>query len=191
MSINPQDVLDFWFDPSTEALWYARDSMFDARIREHFGDALDAATRGHLDDWAASPQGWLALLIVLDQFSRNIYRDDARAWVMDHKAQGLALAGISRGDDRRLPPLQRLFAYMPLEHAEDLSLQCRCVDLFEQLVSQVSAPKRGRFEDFLAYARRHHELIERFGRFPHRNALLGRASTSAEQDYLARPGSGF
>jgi uncharacterized protein (DUF924 family) len=191
MSITPQDVLDFWFDPASEALWYVRDAAFDARIHECFGGALDAAARGDLDGWVISPEGWLALLIVLDQFSRNIHRDDARAWAVDDKAQALALAGIERGDDRRLPPLQRLFAYMPLEHAEDLSLQRRCVGLFEQLVSQVPTSERERFEDFLDYARRHHDVIKRFGRFPHRNADLGRASTPAERDYLARPGSGF
>lgn len=191
MSITPQDVLEFWFDPASEARWYVRDSAFDTQIRERFGDALDAAVRGNLDDWAGSPQGWLALLIVLDQFSRNIHRDDARAWGADCKAQALAVAGIASGDDARLSPLQRVFAYMPLEHAEDLSLQRRCVGLFEQLVSHVPASERERFEDFLDYARRHHDVIERFGRFPHRNADLGRNSTPTERDYLASPGSGF
>ncbi|WP_201316057.1 DUF924 family protein [Dyella sp. EPa41] len=188
---TPEDVLEFWFDPAAEVHWFDRDDAFDAHVRERFGAALDAAVRGELDGWEATPEGWLALLIVLDQFSRNIYRDDARAWSHDAKAQALALAGVARGDDQRLAPLRRLFAYLPLEHAEDLSLQRHCVQLFERLVEPLSAGQRAQFENFLDYARRHHDVIERFGRFPHRNAVLGRPSTDAEQAYLARPGSGF
>lgn len=188
---TPQDVLEFWFDPAAEVHWFDRDDAFDAHVRERFGSTLEAAVRGELDGWSATPEGWLALLIVLDQFSRNIYRDDARAWTHDAKAQALALAGITRGDDQRIAPLRRLFAYLPLEHAEDMSLQRHCVQLFERLVDQLPAGQRAQFENFLDYARRHHDVIERFGRFPHRNAVLGRPSTDTEQAYLARPGSGF
>ena len=115
---NPTDVLDFWFADDSRSHWYERDDAFDAAIRERFGDTLDAARRGDLDHWAQTPEGWLALLIVRDQFSRNLYRDDARAWSADPMTQVLALDGIARGDDLRLTPLQRVFAYMPLEHAE-------------------------------------------------------------------------
>ncbi|MDG2540027.1 DUF924 domain-containing protein [Dyella jiangningensis] len=188
---TPEEVLGFWFDPAAEVHWFDRDNAFDAHVRERFGAALKAAADGELDGWSATPEGWLALLIVLDQFSRNIYRDDARAWAYDAKAQALALAGIARGDDQRLAPLRRLFAYLPLEHAENLALQRHCVQLFERLVDPLPAGQRAQFENFLDYARRHHDVIERFGRFPHRNAVLGRPDTDAEQAYLAQPGSGF
>ncbi|WP_266180615.1 DUF924 family protein [Dyella humicola] len=191
MPTTPKDVLDFWFDAAAEAVWFDNDQVFDARIRDRFGDVLEAAARGELDHWTATPGGWLALLIVLDQFSRNIHRSDARAWAADAKAQAMALAGIARGDDLRLSPLQRLFAYLPLEHAEDSALQQRSVDLFGQLLAQSPASEQVRYEDFLDYARRHRDVIDRFGRFPHRNAALGRTSTPEEREYLTRPGSGF
>lgn len=188
---TPTDVLDFWFAGDSQAHWYERDDAFDAAIRERFGDTLDAARRGDLDHWAQSPEGWLALLIVRDQFSRNLYRDDARAWSADPVTQVLALDGVARGDDQRLTPMQRVFAYMPLEHAESLVLQMHCVHLFERLVASQPASERPRFQNFLDYARRHHDVIARFGRFPHRNAVLGRLDTPEELAYLATPGSGF
>lgn len=191
MSVTPEEVLDFWFDPAARPHWFERNDAFDARIRQRFGEALRAAARGDLDDWTATPRGWLALLIVLDQFSRNIHRDDARAWAADTKSQAVALAGIARGDDQRLEPMQRLFAYLPLEHAENLALQHHCVHLFEKLAAHMPEDGREPFDGFLDYARRHHDVINRFGRFPHRNAVLGRPSTPDEQAYLAQPGSGF
>lgn len=191
MPATPADVLDFWFDGTTEALWFERSDAFDATIRERFGDTLVAALRGELHDWADTPEGWLALLIVRDQFSRNLYRNDARAWAGDAGTQAIALEGIARGLDRQLSPLQRVFAYMPLEHAESTDLQKHCVSLFEALVASQPPADRKRFQDYLDYARRHHDVIHRFGRFPHRNAVLGRTDTPAEQVYLASPGSGF
>jgi uncharacterized protein (DUF924 family) len=184
-------VLDFWFDSATEAFWFDQDDAFDASIRERFGDTLEAARRGELDHWAQTPEGWLALLILRDQFSRNLYRNDARAWADDVDTQIIALQGIARGHDRMLSPLQRVFAYMPLEHAESADLQKRCVRLFEELVASQPVAARSRFENYLDYARRHHDVVHRFGRFPHRNAVLGRTDTPAEQAYLATPGSGF
>lgn len=191
MPRSADEVLRFWFDPAVQARWFASDGAFDAQVRERFGDTLEAAVRGELDGWTATPDGWLALLIVLDQFSRNIHRDDAKAWAQDRQSQALALAGIARGDDQRLAPLQRLFAYLPLEHAEDLVLQDHCVQLFERLADQLPEAGREPYLGFLDYARRHRDVIHRFGRFPHRNAMLGRVSTPAEQAYLASPGSGF
>jgi len=188
---TPTDVLDFWFDSASEAHWFERSDAFDATVRERFGPTLEAARRGDLDHWAQNPAGWLALLIVRDQFSRNLYRDDARAWSDDPATQVIALDGIARGFDLQLPPLRRIFAYMPLEHAESSVLQRHCVGLFERLVASQPTAARARFQDFLDYARRHHDVIDRFGRFPHRNAILGRADTPAEQAYLATPGSGF
>jgi len=188
---TPADVLDFWFDSDSEALWYERNDAFDAAIGERFGDTLEAALRGDLDSWADTPEGWLALLIVRDQFSRNLYRHDARAWAGDPGTQVLALDGIAQGYDQRLAPMQRVFAYMPLEHAESPVLQQHCVRLFERLLACQPEAQRPRFQNYLDYARRHHDVIARFGRFPHRNAVLGRTDTPAEQAYLATPGAGF
>lgn len=191
MPVTAHDVLDFWFADTSAAHWFAADAAFDAQMHERFGSVADAAANGQLDGWALDPLGWLALLILLDQFPRNLYRGDSRAWAQDASAQRVALSGIARGDDRQLPPLQRMFAYLPLEHAEDKALQQRSVALFEALCAEVPPPQRKRFEDFLDYARRHRDVIARFGRFPHRNAVLGRTSTPQEVIYLAQPGSGF
>ena len=191
MPATAQDVLDFWFAEASAAHWFAADTGFDAQIRERFGEAAKAAADGRLGDWAATPPGWLALLILLDQFPRNLYRNDPRAWAADASAQRVALSGLARGDDRQLPAVQRVFAYLPLEHAEDIALQQRSVALFEALLADVAPEQRRPFENYLDYARRHREVIARFGRFPHRNATLGRASTPQETLYLAQPGAGF
>jgi uncharacterized protein (DUF924 family) len=191
MPATAHDVLDFWFAETSAVHWFAADAAFDAQIRERFGSAVDAAADGRLDDWAVNPSDWLALLLLLDQFPRNLYRGDSRTWAQDASAQRVALSGIARDDDRQLPPLQRVFAYLPLEHAEDMALQRKSVTLFEALCVEVLPTQRERFEEFLDYARRHHEVIARFGRFPHRNAVLGRTSTPEEMVYLAQPGSGF
>jgi uncharacterized protein (DUF924 family) len=191
MPATAQDVLDFWFAEAGVAHWFAADAAFDAQIRTRFGKAVEAAANGRLDDWMATPPGWLALLILLDQFPRNLYRDDPRAWAADARAQRVALSGLAHGDDRQLPAVQRVFAYLPLEHAEDSALQQRSVDLFEALCAEVPTERRKQFEEFLDYARRHREVIARFGRFPHRNATLGRVSTPEETLYLVQPGAGF
>jgi uncharacterized protein (DUF924 family) len=186
-----QDILDFWFAPAHAAYWFASDAGFDELLRERFGDTAQAAADGLLDGWANTPPGWLALLIALDQFPRNLHRGYARAWMHDVKAQRIALSGIDHGNDRRLPPLQRVFAYLPLEHAEDSVLQQRSVALFEALCAGAPPEQGARFEAFLDYARSHRDVIARFGRFPHRNAALDRTSTPQELVYLARPGAGF
>lgn len=191
MPTTAQDVLDFWFAEANAAHWFAADDGFDARIRERFGAVAQAAAEGRLDDWARTAPGWLALLIVLDQFPRNLYRNDPRAWAADVGAQRVALSGLARGDDRQLPAVQRVFAYLPLEHAEDIALQRRSVALFEALAAAAEPGQRALFEDYLDYARRHQQVIVRFGRFPHRNAVLGRPSTPEELHYLAQPGAGF
>jgi len=184
-----QDVLDFWFDPANEPRWFERDDAFDAQIRTRFGSLQAQAASGELDGWADTPSRWLALLILLDQFSRNLYRNDPRAFASDAHAQALALAGIAQGHDAALPPLWRSFAYLPLEHAEDAVLQRHCVNLFGRLCAQT--PGEARYANYLDYAHRHQAVIERFGRFPHRNAVLGRRSTEDEESYLAQPDAGF
>lgn len=191
MSERSQDILEFWFDPAHVAHWFAADASFDARIRKRFGSATEEALQGQWDGWAATPDSWLALLILLDQFPRNLYRGSGRAWVADVKAQRVVLSGLDDGFDQSLPSLQRVFAYLPLEHAENLGLQQRSVALFEALHAASPPQQRKRYAGFLDYARRHRDVIARFGRFPHRNAALGRASTPDERSYLAQPGAGF
>lgn len=194
MANTPPDasaVLAFWFDPAHHDAWYTSHPAFDALIRERFAQQVELAAAGKRMDWAATPEGWLALLIALDQFPRNLYRRDPRAWMRDLRAQQLAVSGIEEGFDRQLPAIQRVFAYMPLEHAEDIGLQRRAVTLFETLCNDVAPDERGRYDGFLDYARRHEAVIARFGRFPHRNAVLGRVSTPEEKVYLAGSGAGF
>jgi uncharacterized protein (DUF924 family) len=191
MATSAQEVLDFWFDEAHADRWFVADADFDARIRGRFGAAVKAAASGQLDEWLATPEKWLALLILLDQFPRNLYRGDAASWAGDVKAQRVALSGLARGHDGQLLPLQRVFAYLPLEHAEDMALQRRSVELFEALGAEVPPEQRLQFAGFLDYARRHREVIARFGRFPHRNAALARVSTPEEVRYLAEPGAGF
>ena len=185
------DILDFWFAPGHAAYWFVEDAGFDTEIRQRFGTEVEMAARDRLDDWVGQPDSWLALLILLDQFPRNLYRGSGRAWAADVKAQRIALSGLDHGFDQSLPPLQRVFAYLPLEHAEDMGLQQRSVALFEALHAQASPDDRERFADFLDYARRHREVIGRFGRFPHRNAALGRPDTPDEATYLAQGDAGF
>ena len=182
----PADVLAFWFadGPDTRrAAWFQKDDAFDAACRQ-FEPAHEAAKRGELDHWAARPEGVLALLILLDQLSRNLHRGSPEAFAADPKARAIAAAAIARGDDRTLTPVQRMFVYLPFEHSEDLADQDRSVALFESI-------RDGLGDNTVDYAERHRDVIRRFGRFPHRNAALGRANTPAEDAYLAEPGAGF
>lgn len=188
-----QAVLDFWFLPpehpghgQSRAEWFRKDDGFDAQIRARFGALIDAAIAGALSDWDATPHGALARLIVLDQFTRNVYRGTPRAFAGDAGALALAVALTQAGQDRQLPPMLRAFVYLPFEHAEDLAMQARAVELF-QLLSQAQPG----FESMLDYAERHLAVIARFGRFPHRNAILGRPSTPEEVEFLRQPGSSF
>lgn len=196
---SAEHVLEFWFgndEASDEiqeklaARWFVRDEAFDAQIRARFGHLVDAAISGELGAWNLSPRSWLALLLLLDQFPRNLYRDSALAFSGDEKAQRTALAGIARGDDLALPVRCRAFAYLPLEHAEDLPLQRRCIALFEALAANPEARPIEVYTQYLGYAQRHCDVIQRFGRFPHRNRVLGRTSTPDEQAYL-EAGGGF
>ncbi|OYO31649.1 DUF924 family protein [Janthinobacterium sp. PC23-8] len=188
-----QDVLDFWFlapdNPAhgqSRAEWFRKDEAFDAQIRERFGALIDTAIAGGLHDWAATPRGALAQILLLDQFTRNVYRGTPRAFAGDPQALALAIALTQSGQDQELEPTLRAFVYMPFEHAEDLAMQARAVELF-QLLTQL----REGYESMLDYAQRHQEVIARFGRFPHRNAILGRDSTPEEAAFLQQPGSGF
>ena len=186
--IGPAEVLDFWFGtPRGRARreWFVKDAAFDEEIRRRFGALHEAASRRALEAWRESRDGMLALVILLDQFSRNLYRGQARAYAQDAHALECVRQALARGDDRQLAPAERQFLYLPLEHSEDLDVQdealerMRSLDYFDEM--------RGALE----WARRHREIIARFGRFPHRNAALGRASTPDEVEFLKEPGSGF
>jgi uncharacterized protein (DUF924 family) len=190
---TPADVLAFWFGQAGEpdyglprAAWFHKDPAFDETIRQRFLPAVEAALAGRLTAWAGEPAGLLALLILLDQFPRNLFRNTAQAFAGDPPACQLAEQALDRGWDRELLPVQRVFAYLPFEHSEVLADQERSLVLFAALAAEQPG-----YEGYLDYARRHHEVIARFGRFPHRNAVLGRPDTLEEADYLAQPGSGF
>jgi uncharacterized protein (DUF924 family) len=192
--MTPQDVLDFWFGAPGSATdgrprreWFVKDAAFDATIRERFGATIDSAVAGGLRDWDDSgPRGVLARLLVLDQFTRNAWRGQPASFAGDALALAAARQLVDSGADRIFTPLQRSFAYMPFEHAEDAAMQERAVALFAALAAQ-----HADFDETLDYAERHRDVIARFGRFPHRNAILGRVSTPAETAFLQQPGSRF
>jgi uncharacterized protein (DUF924 family) len=198
---SPDDVIHFWIgdlsksgvDPLAKAAqWWKKDEAFDREIRERFGDPHERAVRGDLDRWKATPRGRLALVLLYDQLSRNMFRGTARAFAQDSLAQLLAKTAFEAGDDRVLASVEVSFLLMPFMHAEDGALQQRAIDGFEKLRdSATDAPLRKNFESSVGYGARHKAIIDRFGRFPHRNAILGRASTSEETEFLKQPGSSF
>jgi len=196
-----QPLLDWWFgaDPGTateiaaarHGLWFGKRDSQDREAEARFGAQVEQALAGGLREWGDDPQGWLALLILLDQLPRMIFRDTPRAFAGDSLARPLLRDGLDRGWDRRLAPIQRVFAYLIFEHAEDLSLQNRAVGLFTDLLNEAADDERAVFASYLDFAERHQRIIARFGRFPHRNAILGRPSTDEEQAFLREPGSRF
>jgi len=191
---TPEQVLDYWFpgDPTrANALWWGKNEALDTEVRERFGPTLAAAKAGALDHWTATARGRAALIIVLDQLSRNIHRGDPQTYAADEQARALTLAGLEAGHDRELAPLERLFFYMPLEHSEELADQERCVALMRALADEVDADRRKQFAGFVDFAIAHRDIVARFGRFPHRNAVLGRPSTAEELAFLTEPGSSF
>lgn len=191
MNAQAQAVLDFWFGgalPRKE--WFQKNEDFDREIEQRFGTQIAQALEGGLHAWdAEGPQAALARILVLDQFCRNVYRDTPLAFAGDHQALEAALDMIDAGEDKTLTPFQRAFVYLPLEHAEDLSMQEQAVALFARLAE--SEPGNEGIAAMLDYARRHRDVIQRFGRFPHRNEILPRASTPAEIEFLKQPGSKF
>jgi uncharacterized protein (DUF924 family) len=191
MKTEPSDVLEFWFgsgpDYAPRDEWFRKDEAFDAQIRARFGTAIEAALAGGLLEWDATPTGRLARIVVLDQFTRNAFRGTPRAFAGDAQALAAAQALVDAGLDQGLHAVWRGFAYLPFEHAESLPMQDRSVQLFAALAEGSAS----QFGGYLDYAHRHRDVIRRFGRFPHRNAVLGRPSTPDELAYLAQPGSGF
>lgn len=197
--MTPTEVLEFWLgsapdDPESVAkaskCWYIKDDGFDAEIRDRFGAAIERARRGAFSDWAETPEGALALVILLDQFPRNAYRGTADAFAGDPVALAVASGAVERGVDRELSCPGRAFLYHPFEHSEDPEDQERSVALFETLAADAPEEWREFAADFVPYAHAHRDVIARFGRFPHRNALLGRVDTPVERAYLDR-GGGF
>lgn len=186
------DVLEFWFGAHASpefgrprACWFQKSDAFDALLRDRFLTIHEAAATGALDAWAARPLSALALAVALDQFPRNMFRGTPRAFAADARALAVAQSAVERGFDAVLLPVQRWFVYLPFEHAEDLAMQRESLRLFEQIAAETGGAGT------LTYAMRHYAVIERFGRFPHRNAVLGRESTAEEIAFLAQPGASF
>ena len=184
------EIHNFWFgalddqgmcDPSRHALWFTANEETDKHCAELFGHQVEAALKGELENWAETDQGLIALILLLDQFTRNIWRGTPQAFSGDERALALAQHCIAHGHHQRLPAIHQVFLYLPLEHCEDLEVQDECVALFTQLTEITGLDK---IADFRRYALAHREVIEQFGRFPHRNAILGRESTPGEIEYL-------
>ncbi len=200
MADSFQKVLNFWFGSYVDEvscanqqskLWWGKDPKADRQIKENFESDLHELVQGQRDDWLHTPQARLGAIIVLDQFSRNIYRDTVQAFTQDNLALQLCRDGLASGTDLSLRPLEKVFFYLPLEHAESIELQVLSVELFKNLRNDVLPENRDLFNGYVDFAERHKSIIERFGRFPHRNAAMGRKSTSEEVEFLLQPGSGF
>ena len=200
MSESIDSVLAYWFGDEADdaqtaqrqaALWWSKSPEVDADIGRRFGQSVLDAEAGRLSHWLSSARGYLALIVLTDQFPRNIHRGQPLAFHCDPVARWFCLEGLNHSIDRQLRPIHRLFFYLPLEHAEDIGLQNRSVQLFDSLATEVTADARDQFEKFAAYAHQHKAIIERFGRFPHRNEILQRESSEAELAFLQQPGSSF
>jgi len=192
MDSTANDVLDFWYGApgspergTARSVWFRKDPAFDDAIRVRFGEVVAIALAGGYGEWCATAHGALARVIVLDQFTRNIFRDTARAFAGDARALATAEDALARGLDRELAVYERWFLYMPFEHAESVDAQHRSLALFGALAQEMGD------DDSLVWARKHAEVVFRFGRYPHRNAILGRASTPEEEAFLREPGSTF
>jgi len=195
-----QPLLEWWFgdcESSTEVaaqkgkLWFGKRDSQDFEARERFGDWVEQALAGGLTEWTQRPEGWLALVLLLDQVPRMIFRDTPKSFSGDLRAQALVAQGIAADFDRQLRPIQRVFIYLVFEHCENLAVQNECISRYIDLLAQQPEGDRALFADYLDYAEKHQKVIAQFGRFPHRNAVLGRASTAEELAFLSRPGSRF
>jgi len=179
--MQPTNILHFWFNDLTPQQHFVKDAALDDTIRTRFGATLEAAARCELSAWRTTPAGRLAEIVVLDQFSRNVYRDTPRAFAQDAMALALAQELVASGQDRSLPLAQRLFAYLPYMHSESALIHTQAVALFSQ----------AGLEDNLRFELHHKEMIDRFGRYPHRNAMLGRTSSAEELVFLSEPGPSY
>jgi uncharacterized protein (DUF924 family) len=190
MTVGFVEVLDFWFGAPDSATrgrarkaWFTKSDEFDRDIRERFLPLWETASSGGLASWQRTPLAALALIVVLDQFPRNMFRREPQAFASDERALATAQGMIERRFDRLLRPIERAFVYLPYQHAEDLAAQSCSLLMYEDLAYLGV--------DHRAFARRHHDIVERFGRFPHRNEILGRVSTAEEIEFLRQPGSRF
>lgn len=197
---TPDTIHAFWFGPHEDdaeviarqsALWWRKQAEVDAEIGQRFSPLVEQAAFGRFDAWLGSLRGRLALVLLTDQFPRNIWRGGAAAFAFDALARRWAKEAIRLGVDEEARPIERVFLYLPLEHSEELADQREAVRLFDRLAGTVPAAQRTAFDGYLDYAHRHCEIIERFGRFPHRNAALGRETTAEEAAFLLQPGSSF
>lgn len=193
--IKAQDVLEYWFGEIGDDgnvvedrswLWWEKNQEVDAEIKRKFEAAVQAAAAGELTKWQTTAEGQLALIILLDQMTRNMYRDTSQMFAYDSQALALAKEGIAQGMDQKLPLIQRVFFYMPLEHAEEDEAQQLSVEKFAAL-----AEEKPDFEIYLDFAHKHKVIIDRFGRYPHRNKILGRETTAEEAEFLTQPNSSF
>lgn len=201
MIAEAQEVLSYWFgdhgpdDPTTGSgqagLWWGQAEQTDRELAERFGVTHEAASRGELDAWASQPEGRVALVLVLDQLSRNLDRGTPRAFANDQAALRLTLEAIELGEDRARPFFHRVFLYMPFQHIERLVVQDQGCRMFERLRDECSEAHRELARKYLDFMRRHRDIVARFGRFPHRNAILGRPSSAEELHFLTQPGSSF
>lgn len=187
-----QEILDFWFGspgepdyPKPKSFWFSKKPEFDEQLRIRFLIDYQKAAAGYLDDWMDSPDSCLALILLLDQFPRNVFRDTPEAFATDWEALSVAQHAVAKGYDHMLLPVQRWFIYFPFEHSENLEHQNQAVRLFQQLGDDPDSVSS------IDYAVRHMQVIERFGRFPHRNKILGRISTPEEKEFLKHKGSSF
>jgi len=198
--MDAQTVLDYWFGSNADeaavvrqkgGMWWKSDAAVDDDLRTRFTEAVEMAGRDELDNWDSTPRGLLALIILTDQFPRNIFRNTPRAFFFDPIARAHCRDGIARGLDIQLRPIERVFHYLPLEHSEALHDQDESVRLFGALARKAGAANKDLYAGYLNYAERHREIIARFGRFPHRNRIVGRESTAEEIAFLKTPGSSF
>ncbi len=193
LAADARSVLDFWFGAADSAgygeihkSWFSKDEAFDRQIRERFGALIEQALRGEYAEWAADALSALAQILLLDQFTRNAFRGTARAFAGDARALAAASRMVGSRQDEALPTFMRSFVYMPFEHAEGLATQDEALRLFKRLVAGTDDPQK-----LVDFAECHRAIVERFGRFPHRNDILGRQSTAEEIEFLKQPGSGF
>lgn len=200
MSEAINNILQFWFGTEVDqkkliaqqsGIWWGKSDDIDTIIKNKFGQIYQLAINDGLSEWLQTAKGQLALIIVLDQFSRVINRNSSNAFSQDSKALKITLDGISLNIDKSLSVVERVFFYMPLEHAEDIELQNQCVGLFQQLLFDVPEELKNEFQNFLEFAKKHQLIIERFNRFPHRNAVLNRSSSAEEIAFLTEPNSSF
>ncbi len=199
-SENAQSILFFWFGTETtakgindqkSALWWSKNEDIDREIKERFAKVTEDVLEEKNRDWLDSPGGMLASIICVDQFPRNMYRGQAKCFSYDHRALQLAKLTLSKGFDQDLEPIRRSFVFLPFEHSENIENQEKSLELYASLVDGISPESRKLFDHRYQVAVRHHEIVERFGRFPHRNIILERLSTPEELDFLDQPGSSF